>query len=112
MSQHVLETIPHRSPLFKPLPRLYAKFEKISVICRAPKEAVRRTLPEPLEYVSDIIEVFAYHCPKVVDLAVPGAERPIRARVRCGALSGSKREIWLTVRRPDVLVFERTEENA
>ena len=73
MSQHVLETIPHRSPLFKPLPRLYAKFEKISVICRAPKEAVRRTLPEPLEYVSDIIEVFVYRCPEVHDLAIPGA---------------------------------------
>lgn len=49
---------------------------------------------------------------ELLELAVPGGERPIRARVRCGALSGSKHEIWLTVRRPDVLVFERAEENA
>jgi len=74
MSQQLLETIPHRSPLFKPLPRHYAEFEKISVICRAPKDAVRRALPEPFDYVSDIIEVFAYYCPKVVDLAAPGAK--------------------------------------
>jgi acetoacetate decarboxylase len=73
MSEQVLGTIPHRSPLFKPLPRLYANFEKISVICRAPKEAVRRVLPAPLEYVSDIIEVFAYRCPEVHDLAAPEA---------------------------------------
>lgn len=73
MSEQLLETIPHRSPLFKPLPRLYADFEKISVICRAPKDAVRRALPAPLEYVSDIIEVFAYRCPKVVDVSAPEA---------------------------------------
>lgn len=49
---------------------------------------------------------------ELLELAVPGYERPIRARVRCGALSGRDREIWLTVRQPDVLVFERTSENA
>lgn len=73
MSEQLLETIPHRSPLFKPLPRLYADFEKISVICRAPKDAVRRALPAPFDYVSDIIEVFAYRCPKVVDISAPEA---------------------------------------
>ena len=82
MSQQLLETIPHRSPLFKPLPRHYAEFEKISVICRAPKEAIRRALPEPFEYVSDIFEVFAYSCPKVVDLAAPGL--PARSYVESG----------------------------
>ncbi|WP_366552677.1 acetoacetate decarboxylase family protein [Aquibaculum sediminis] len=73
MSQPVLETIPHRSPLYKPLPRLYAKFEKISVICRAPEEGVKRALPHPLAYVSDIIEVFVYRCPEVHDLSAPEA---------------------------------------
>lgn len=73
MANPVLETIPHRSPLFKPLPRLYAKFEKISVICRAPEEGVRRALPDPLAYVSDIIEVFVYKCPEVHDLCAPEA---------------------------------------
>lgn len=82
MSQQLLETIPHYSPLFKPLPRLYAKFEKISVICRAPKEAVRRVLPAPFRYVSDVIEVFVYKCPEVHDLAVP--EAPTRSYLESG----------------------------
>ena len=73
MSNQVLETIPHRSPLFKPLPRHYADFEKISVICRTTPEALRRLLPEPLEYVSDVFEVFVYRCSKVIDLSSPDA---------------------------------------
>lgn len=43
---------------------------------------------------------------ELLEMAVPGIETPVRARIRCGALSGSAREIWLTVRRQDVLVFE------
>jgi iron(III) transport system ATP-binding protein len=49
---------------------------------------------------------------ELLELAVPGADRPLRARIRCGALSGPEREIWLTVRKADVLVFERTSESA
>lgn len=49
---------------------------------------------------------------ELLELAVPGVERPVRARIRCGALSGPEREIWLTVRKADVLVFERTGESA
>ena len=49
---------------------------------------------------------------ELVELAVPGMEQPIRARIRCGALSGAAQEIWLTVRGTDVLVFERTGESA
>ncbi len=49
---------------------------------------------------------------ELLELAVPGAERPVRARVRCGALSGFDQEIWLTVRQSDVLVFERSDESA
>ena len=48
---------------------------------------------------------------ELLELAVPGADRPVRARVRCGALSGHGREIWLTVRKSDVLVFERERES-
>lgn len=44
---------------------------------------------------------------ELLEFAVSGIEQPVRARVRCGALSGSEREFWLTVRRPDVLVFEK-----
>ena len=39
-------------------------------------------------------------------------ETPVRARVRCGALSGQARDIWLSLRRADVLVFERQAETA
>ena len=49
---------------------------------------------------------------ELLELAVPGMEQPVRVRVRCGALSGSGQEIWLTVRGTDVLVFERTGESA
>lgn len=49
---------------------------------------------------------------ELIEFAVPGLDQPLRARVRCGALSGSAGEIWLTVRRKDVLVFERSGENA
>ena len=49
---------------------------------------------------------------ELLELAVPGIETPVRARVRCGALSTSRRDIWLTIRRTDVLVFERQGESA
>lgn len=49
---------------------------------------------------------------EMLELAVPGVDQPLRARVRCGALSSSAHEIWLTVRRSDVLVFETSDENA
>lgn len=77
-----METIPHRSPLFKPLPRHYDDFEKISVICRAPMDAVKRLLPPPFDFVSDVIEVFVYRCGKVTDMSVPGA--PIRSYMESG----------------------------
>lgn len=48
----------------------------------------------------------------LVDLAVPGAERPVRARVRCGVLTPGIRDIFITVRPADVLVFETRGENA
>ena len=49
---------------------------------------------------------------ELVDLAVPGADRPVRARIRCGALPEGARDIWLSLRRSDVLVFETGSENA
>lgn len=49
---------------------------------------------------------------ELLELAVSGAETPVRARVRCGALSPSARDIWLSLRRSDVLVFERATKNA
>jgi iron(III) transport system ATP-binding protein len=48
---------------------------------------------------------------ETLELAVSGAESPVRARIRCGALSPKSRDIGLTVRRSDVLVFERPGEN-
>lgn len=78
----LLETIPHRSPLYKALPRYYADFEKISVICRAEPSALKRLLPPPMEYVSDLIEVFVYRCPKVLDVSY--AESPARSYIESG----------------------------
>jgi iron(III) transport system ATP-binding protein len=49
---------------------------------------------------------------EILELAVAGAEAPVRARVRCGALSARARDVGLTIRKSDVLVFERTGESA
>jgi iron(III) transport system ATP-binding protein len=49
---------------------------------------------------------------ELLELAVPGCETPVRARVRIGALPAAKRDIRITTRPRDVLVFERRHENA
>jgi iron(III) transport system ATP-binding protein len=48
---------------------------------------------------------------ELLELAVAGVDKPMRARVRCGALSPQARDIWLTLRSSDVLVFESGAEN-
>ncbi|WP_040678861.1 ABC transporter ATP-binding protein [Nitratireductor pacificus] len=42
-----------------------------------------------------------------LELAVPGADRHVRARVRCGTLAPGARDIWIDVVPADVLVFAR-----
>jgi iron(III) transport system ATP-binding protein len=49
---------------------------------------------------------------ELLELAVPGAESPIRARVRCGVLSAGARDIWFSLRMSDVLLFETRGESA
>ena len=49
---------------------------------------------------------------ELVELAVQGLDMPLRARVRCGSLSSAARDVWLSVRKSDVLVFESDGENA
>ena len=49
---------------------------------------------------------------ELLELAVPGIDTPIRARVRIGAAPAGKRDIRIHVRDRDVLVFERRRENA
>jgi iron(III) transport system ATP-binding protein len=49
---------------------------------------------------------------EMLEFIVPGIDEPLRARVRCGALAEGSREIWLTIRRSDVLVFERSRKSA
>lgn len=49
---------------------------------------------------------------EMVDLALQGHETPVRARVRCGILPDGLRDIWLTPRSSDVLVFETERESA
>jgi iron(III) transport system ATP-binding protein len=48
---------------------------------------------------------------ELVEFAVPGAENPLRARIRCGMLEPGARDIWVTPRQSDVLVFESRGEN-
>lgn len=47
-----------------------------------------------------------------LELAVSGADELVRARVRCGALSSRARDIWLSLRPSDVLLFETARESA
>jgi iron(III) transport system ATP-binding protein len=47
-----------------------------------------------------------------LEMAVAGADEPVRARVRCGVLPPGVRDIFLSVRPSDVLVFERESESA
>jgi len=49
---------------------------------------------------------------ELLELAVQGAERAVRARVRCGGLDQKSRDVRLNVRTSDVLVFESRSENA
>ncbi len=48
---------------------------------------------------------------ELVEFAVPGTDVPVRARVRCGALPPEARDIWISPRETDVLVFETPAEN-
>ena len=47
-----------------------------------------------------------------LEMAVAGADEPIRARVRCGVLPAGARDIFVSVRPSDVLVFETERESA
>ena len=49
---------------------------------------------------------------ELIEFAVPGADKPVRASVRCGRLSASTRDFWLSLRKSDVLVFVSGDENA
>lgn len=49
---------------------------------------------------------------ELLELAVAGADSAVRARVRCGGLSPQARDIWLTLRPADVLVFESSGKSA
>lgn len=49
---------------------------------------------------------------ELLELAVQGAERTVRARIRCGGLERGSRDVRLSVRPSDVLVFESRAENA
>lgn len=48
---------------------------------------------------------------ELVEFAIPGAEERFRARVRCGALPSDSQDVRINIHLPDVLVFERQQEN-
>lgn len=45
---------------------------------------------------------------ELLDLAVPGTERPVRARIRADILSPGVRDVTIAVEPKDILVFEKT----
>jgi len=49
---------------------------------------------------------------ELLELAVPGAEEHVLARVRAGQLPPGVRDVWMNVRRSDVLVFETRRKSA
>ena len=49
---------------------------------------------------------------ELVELALPGADRPVRARIRCGELEPGARDIFVSLRPSDALVFESEAESA
>jgi acetoacetate decarboxylase len=71
MDQHTPFTVPDRTPLFKPMPRFYKGFRKLSIFCQASSEGIKKSLPEGFAPAGDVIEVFVMHCPEVHDVANP-----------------------------------------
>jgi len=49
---------------------------------------------------------------ELLEAAVEGADGPVRARIKAGTLAPKKRDITLSVRESDVLVFERAGKSA
>ena len=45
---------------------------------------------------------------ELLDLAVPGTERPVRARIRADILPPGVRDVTIAVEPKDILVFEKT----
>lgn len=48
---------------------------------------------------------------ELLDLAVPGTETPVRARIRADMLSSGVRDVTIAVEPKDILVFEKTAES-
>ncbi len=48
---------------------------------------------------------------ELLDLAVPGTEKPVRARIRADILSPGARDVTIAVEPKDILVFEKTPES-
>jgi iron(III) transport system ATP-binding protein len=48
---------------------------------------------------------------ELAEFAVPNSEAHVRARIKSGALSTGAREVFLSIRKSDVMVFERSAAN-
>ncbi len=64
-------TIPESSPLFKPMPRFYKGYRKLSIFCKSSAAAIQSALPPGMTCNGEIIEIFVMHCPEVYDVANP-----------------------------------------
>jgi acetoacetate decarboxylase len=87
-------TVPDRTPLFKPMPRFYKGFRKLSVFCEATRAGIQKSLPAGFECAGEVIEVFVMSCPEVHDVANPEMgprnylEGGVVVPVRYGDLTG------------------------
>jgi iron(III) transport system ATP-binding protein len=48
---------------------------------------------------------------ELIEFAVPNSDAHVRARIKSGALPAGAREVFLTIRKSDVMVFERSAAN-
>lgn len=61
-------TMPDVAPLYAGVPIVYNEFRKLSVLCKADEEGIRKTLPSVFTPVGNIIEVFLMNVTNVEGL--------------------------------------------
>lgn len=61
-------TMPDAAPLYSGVPINYKGFRKLSVLCKANPEGIRKTLPQVFTPVGDVIEVFLMNVVEVEGL--------------------------------------------
>jgi Acetoacetate decarboxylase len=81
-------TMPDSAPLYPEVPYEYKGYRKLSVLCKANPEGIRKALPVEFEPVGDVIEVFLMSIPEVGGLD-PYMEGGIVIPCRYGDIVGA-----------------------